>query len=50
LLAVAIRGQVAPGLSAVDDGARLKLAVVAITGAIGFVVVLRHSGRRDGCG
>ncbi len=40
LLAVAVLVGVAPGLSAVDETARLKLAVVAITGAIGFVVVL----------
>ncbi len=40
LLAVAVLVGVAPGLSAVDDSARLKLAVVAITGAIGFVVVM----------
>ena len=38
--AVALLVAVAPGLSAVDENARLKLAVVAITGAIGFVVVL----------
>ncbi len=38
--AVALLVTVAPGLSAVDENARLKLAVVAITGAIGFVVVL----------
>lgn len=30
----------APGLDAVDDRDRLKLAVVAITGVIGFVVIL----------
>ena len=40
LVAVAVLVGVAPGLSAVDETARLKLAVVAITGAIGFVVVL----------
>lgn len=40
LVAVAVLVAVAPGLSAVDETARLKLAVVAITGAIGFVVVL----------
>jgi len=40
LLAVALLVAVSPGLSAVDETARLKLAVVAITGAIGFVVVL----------
>jgi len=40
LLAVAVLVGVAPGLAAVDETARLKLAVVAITGAIGFVVVL----------
>lgn len=40
LLAVAVLVGVTPGLSAVDDTSRLKLAVVAITGAIGFVVVL----------
>ncbi|MBA3700699.1 MAG: hypothetical protein H0W78_17770 [Planctomycetes bacterium] len=38
--AVALLVAVAPGLSAVDETARLKLAVVAITSAIGFVVVL----------
>src|ERR1043165_6010560 len=40
LLAMAVLVALAPGLSAVDEAARLKLAVVAITGAIGFVVVL----------
>lgn len=40
LVAVAALVAVTPGLSAVDETARLKLAVVAITGAIGFVVVL----------
>ena len=40
LVAVAVLVGAAPGLSAVDESARLKLAVVAITGAIGFVVVL----------
>jgi hypothetical protein len=40
LAAVAVLVGSAPGLSAVDESARLKLAVVAITGAIGFVVVL----------
>lgn len=40
LVAVAVLVGAAPGLSAVDENARLKLAVVAITGAIGFVVVL----------
>lgn len=40
LVAVAVLVAVAPGLAAVDETARLKLAVVAITGAIGFVVVL----------
>lgn len=39
LVAVAVLVGAAPGLSAVDENARLKLAVVAITGAIGFVVV-----------
>jgi hypothetical protein len=29
-----------PGLSAVDDAARFKLAVVAVTGTIGFVLIL----------
>lgn len=40
LLAVAVLVGIAPGLAAVDETARLKLAVVAITSAIGFVVVL----------
>jgi hypothetical protein len=40
LAAIAVLVAVAPGLSAVDESARLKLAVVTITGAIGFVVVL----------
>lgn len=40
LVAVAALVAVTPGLSAVDETARLKLSVVAITGAIGFVVVL----------
>ena len=40
LVVAAVLVGVAPGLSAVDETARLKLAVVAITGAIGFVVVL----------
>lgn len=38
--AVAVLVLQAPGLQAVDEGARLKLAVVAITGAIGFVITL----------
>ncbi len=38
--AVAVLVLQAPGLRAVDEGARLKLAVVAITGAIGFVTTL----------
>jgi hypothetical protein len=40
LVAVAALVAITPGLSAVDETARLKLSVVAITGAIGFVVVL----------
>jgi hypothetical protein len=40
LAAVAVLVGSAPGLAAVDETARLKLAVVAITGAIGFVVVM----------
>ena len=40
VVACAVLLFVLPNLSAVDEGARFKLAVVAMTGAIGFVLVM----------